>query len=358
VQAFADAYRVDRITSDCRSLSALNPAEAQSNPEVQKKCEEALNSVPGLVARIEDHAWTLEQQKDKDEFQYKTVTDLIRNLEGLKEWNEKWEKAAKQGLDLEPQLDLIPLGEDPDSHLWEFAYVPSGEIPARGNDGKLVINADSAMVLVLIPGGTFQMGSGTGDSDEQPVHTVTLSPFFIAKYELTQEQWYRLTGKKPSEFEGERLPVENVSHDDAEVLSQLGLRLPTEAEWEYAARAGTQTAYWWGDDLGPDNANCDGCGSEWDNKSTAPVGSFRPNPWGLYDTSGNVWEWVQDWNGAYPSDAVVDPVGPSEGGFRVLRGGAWYSPGLPARSANRLASAPGSRHAPLGLRPARGQTGR
>jgi formylglycine-generating enzyme required for sulfatase activity len=334
---------------------------------MQKQCEEVLKSVPELVASIEDHAWTLEQQKDQDEFQYKTVTDLIRNLESLKDWSEKWEKAAKlilesliyQGLELQPQQDLIPLGEDPDSHLLESAYVPSGEIPVRGDDGKLVINADSAMVLVLIPGGTFQMGSktGAGETDEQPVHTVTLSPFFIAKYELTQEQWYRLTGKKPSDFEGERLPVENVSHDDAEVLSQWGLRLPTEAEWEYSARAGTQTEYWWGDDLGPDNANCDGCGSEWDNKSTAPVGSFRPNPWGLYDTSGNVWEWVQDWMGDYSSGAVVNPVGPSEGADRVLRGGSWFNVGGLLRSADRFAYAPGYRIADFGLRPALSQTG-
>jgi formylglycine-generating enzyme required for sulfatase activity len=210
-----------------------------------------------------------------------------------------------------------------------------------------------------------------GRYDEELRHEVILErPFAIGKYEVTFDEYDRFAEatkrEKPANSgwgRGDR-PVINVSWDDAvaytEGLSeQTGepYRLPTEAEWEYAARAGTDTAYWWGDDLGKNNANCYDCGSQWDKKSTAPVGSFEPNPWGLYDTAGNVWEWVRDWKGDYASGSVKNPTGPDEGDLRVLRGGSWFYDGGDLRSANRLAYAPGRRSAHFGLRPARGQAG-
>jgi formylglycine-generating enzyme required for sulfatase activity len=130
----------------------------------------------------------------------------------------------------------------------------------------------------------------------------------MGKYEVTQAQWATGMGINPSRFKGDDRPVENVSWDDIqEFLKRLNAdnsgkpyRLPTEAEWEYAAPAGPTTPYWWGKEIGQGNANCEGCGSRWDNKETAPVGSFKPNPFGLYDTAGNVWEWVQDcWHDGY-----------------------------------------------------------
>ena len=164
-------------------------------------------------------------------------------------------------------------------------------------------------------------------------------------------------GKNPSEFKGERNPVENVSWKDVQAFIQGleakegrdGYRLPTEAEWEYVARAGTTSDYSFG------NNHSELMRYVWfdDNSGgrTHPVGEKRPNPWGLYDMHGNVWEWCYDWYGAYPDRAAEDPCGPPSGGFRVVRGGGWnYSAGR-LRSANRYSGgAPGSRGYYVGFR--------
>ncbi|MFZ0258169.1 MAG: SUMF1/EgtB/PvdO family nonheme iron enzyme, partial [Gammaproteobacteria bacterium] len=212
-------------------------------------------------------------------------------------------------------------------------------------------NAQSATAavpeMVVIPAGAFWMGSDKArDSEaygsEFPRHRVTIDrPFAIGKYEVTfddYEQFARATGRALPDDEHwgrDHRPVIKVSWEDAtaytEWLSQQTgkrYRLPTEAQWEYAARAGTETRYWWGDDIGRHRANCRGCGSQWDNKQTAPVGSFEANPFGLHDTAGNVWEWVQDcWHDNYegaPTDGSAWETDDCR--FRVFRGGSWYSP--------------------------------
>jgi formylglycine-generating enzyme required for sulfatase activity len=209
--------------------------------------------------------------------------------------------------------------------------------------------------MVWIPAGSFRMGDiqGSGDSDEKPVHSVSVSRFAMGVYEVTfaeSDRFAEATGRqKPSDKgwgRGNR-PVINVSWHDAtayaEWLSeQTGklYRLPSEAEWEYAARAGTETKYWWGNEIGSNKANCYGCGSRWDNKQTAPVGSFAPNQFGLYDTVGNVWEWCADsWHGSYkgaPTDGMVWRGGDES--RRVRRGGSWGNFPRIARSAYRLRS--------------------
>jgi len=206
--------------------------------------------------------------------------------------------------------------------------------------------------MVWIPAGRFRMGDlqGTGRDNEQPVHEVSLEGFAMGRYPVTfaeYEQFAEATGReKPNDRgwgRGNR-PVINVSWDDVvaytEWLSeQTGqqYRLPTEAQWEYAARAGTETDYWWGNEIGKNRANCDGSGSQWSGKQTSPVGSFEANPFGLYDTAGNVWEWVADkWHGNYEG-APIDGSVWEEGGedYRVLRGGSWFlNPGV-CRSAIR-----------------------
>ncbi|QEP43329.1 formylglycine-generating enzyme family protein [Ectothiorhodospiraceae bacterium BW-2] len=215
--------------------------------------------------------------------------------------------------------------------------------------------------MVRVPGGCFQMGSNSGDSDEKPVHRVCVNSFKIGKYEITQSQWQAVMGSNPSYFSscGGNCPVERVSWDDIQLyIKKLNqktgqrYRLPSEAEWEYAARGGTTTKYWWGDNIGRNNANCDGCGSQWDDKSTAPVGSFKPNAFGLYDMSGNVWEWVQDcWNGSYngaPDNGSAWESG--ECGRRVLRGGSWYYRPDNLRSAYRYWDSSGARGFNFGFR--------
>lgn len=187
-------------------------------------------------------------------------------------------------------------------------------------------------------------------------HEVTLTkPFYMGKYEVTQEQWKAVMGKNPSEEKGAKLPVTDVSWEDCqEFIKKLnkktdgGYRLPTESEWEYGCRAGTTTAYSFGDKITPKDANYV------DSKIGKPVavGSYKPNAFGLYDMHGNVCEWCEDWHGEYPF-AVTDPKGPATGEGRVLRGGSFGYNGSGARSSLRNYDPPSYRFLTYGFRLAR-----
>jgi len=184
------------------------------------------------------------------------------------------------------------------------------------------------MELIWCPPGKFIMGPSSGDSS--PAHPVRLTKgFYLGKYEVTQKQYQKIMGKNPSNFKGEKLPVEMVSWNDAvafcELLSKrersLGWKfaLPTEAQWEYACRAGTTSPFSWGDTLKPENANYIESGIN----QTVEVSSYPPNLWGFHQMSGNVWEWCMDWHGSYSENLVYDPIGPLTGQYKVLRGGSW-----------------------------------
>ena len=201
------------------------------------------------------------------------------------------------------------------------------------------LGKDVKLEMVLIPAGKFKMGSPEsemGHSKAETQHEVTLTkPFYMGKYEVTQEQWESVMGKNPSDTKGGKLPVTQVSWEDCqEFIKKLnaktkgGYRLPTEAEWEYSCRAGTTTAYSFGDEITPKDANY------FDSKIDKPVavGSYKPNAFGLYDLHGNVWEWCEDWYGDYPAGAVTDPKGPAKGEDRVLRGGSFLNYVSQARS--------------------------
>lgn len=224
--------------------------------------------------------------------------------------------------------------------------------------------------MVVIPAGRFQMGCVSGVwcyKDEKPAHEVAIErPFAVSKYEVTFEDYDRFTSAaqrvRDQGWGRGRLPVINVSWEDAQAyvawLSRetgANYRLLTEAEWEYVARAGTRTAFSWGNEVGTNNANCRGCGSPWDSSQTAPAGSFAPNAWGVHDMSGNVWEWVQDcWNRDYnnaPSDGSAWLDGRCS--RRVFRGGSWQDGARGVRSAFRVGSATGFRSKDLGFRVAR-----
>ena len=225
--------------------------------------------------------------------------------------------------------------------------------------------------MVMIPAGSFTMGSNDGQDDEKPPREVTIEkPFEVGKYEVTFNEWDNCVKdggckNKPSSLGWGRAkrPVINVSWDDVtkEFLPWLNkktgktYRLLTEAEWEYAARAGTTTKYSWGNETGKGNANCYGCGSQWDNKQTAPVGSFKPNGYGLFDMYGNAWEWVEDkWHSNYtgaPVDGSAWTSGDSSS--RVLRGGSWFSDPNGLRSAYRFNNPPNNRIYLVGFRLAR-----
>jgi formylglycine-generating enzyme required for sulfatase activity len=190
------------------------------------------------------------------------------------------------------------------------------------------------MDLVLIPAGEFEMGSNDGAKNEKPVHKVKISQsFFMGKYVVTQTQYEKVMGNNPSQFKGENLPVEKcymyASAESfckkASSLTGKSIRLPTEAEWEYACRAGTKTKYNTGDnDAALKQAGWFGVNSD---GKTHPVGQKKPNAWGLYDMHGNVWQCCQDWYGEdyYGKSPVEDPQGPTQGTYRgVLRGGSCY----------------------------------
>ena len=218
--------------------------------------------------------------------------------------------------------------------------------------GQTFRDCQNCPEMVIVPAGAFLMGdlSGGGAANERPVRVVTIPrPFAVGRYEVTFMEWDACAddrgcnGRRPGDQGWGRAlrPVINVNWDDAQAYASWlsretgkAYRLPSEAEWEYVARAGTTTKYWWGDEIGRLRANCDGCGSQWDAEKTAPVGAFASNPFGLYDVHGNVYEWVQDcWNESYagaPSDGRARTTGDCS--RRVLRGGSWsYVPGSSAR---------------------------
>ncbi|MDR3175498.1 MAG: formylglycine-generating enzyme family protein [Desulfovibrio sp.] len=211
------------------------------------------------------------------------------------------------------------------------------------------------MEFILIPAGSFTMGAKDFEKvpiGETPQHRVSISkPFYLGKYEVTQAQWTAVMGNNPSEYKGWSNPVEQVSWDDIQVFIQrlnqneghTRYRLPTEAEWEYAARAGTESIYSFGDDA-RELGNYAWYDEDYLSSSTHPVGQKQPNAWGLYDMHGNVFEWVQDWHGKqyYSNSPGADPKGPSSGSFRVLRGGSWHHPAHSCSSTSRYCYVPDS----------------
>jgi formylglycine-generating enzyme required for sulfatase activity len=232
-----------------------------------------------------------------------------------------------------------------------------------------------SLALVSIPSGTFRMGSADGDEDERPVHAVTLRGFSMGVHPVTQEQFKTAMGYNPSRFTGEKnLPVEQVNWFDAVRFcnrlsdarglnrcynesawecdfSKSGFRLPSEAEWEYACRAGTKTRYYTGDR----ESDLDQAGWYKGNSAgkTHPVGQKAPNTWGLYDMHGNVWEWCNDWYGGYSTH--IHPSHPSHqpGSFKVKRGGGWYFDAECCRSSYRGNFEPDFRDCLMGFRVAR-----
>ena len=282
--------------------------------------------------------------------------------------------------DSEPELDI----DTP------FAHLQTGLAAERDDGGRTVVTADTGLVFVLLPGGTFPMGAQAKDpnavnydpkaeGNEGPVHDVTLSPFFMSKYEMTQGQWIRIVERNPSGYR--RLekalvhPVETVSWNEAVmVCAWLGLALPTEAQWEYAARSDTTTPWWTGFErdslmeavnLADQAAKRAGKAIEdaqlWPElddgyPGTAPVGTYAANFFGLHDVHGNTLEWCQDRfiGGFYANSPDLDPVAEPAGfGTRIARGGVYTGGATYARSSNRSGFSQGFSSPAMGLRPVR-----
>ncbi len=369
-----DRWRHDRLVAFVGALRAFT-SDSQHG-----------ETIAAVEARL-DGARTIEKRSLDDHAE--AWRDAIRAIATKRKY---------VGLTLQPQLGLVPLGPDPDSGLWEFAHLETGTVPERDPaTGKLKLTEETGLVFVLIPAGTFTMGAQKEDpsgpnhdpgahSGEGPPHEVTLKAYFLSKYEMTQAQWLRATGTNPSQYSTGDTPtgspavtlahpVEQVSWIDSDrVLGRLGLTLPTEAQWEYGARAGTTTPWSTGatrDSL-PGSANIADqaairAGAVWPDVKEwpdlddgyalhAPVGAYLANGFGLHEVHGNVWEWCRDGFVGYdrtprPGDGLRSE---RRGRDRVvIRGGSFSFAAHDVRSANRYSFAPAMSANYLGLRPAR-----
>lgn len=321
-----------------------------------------------------------------------------------------------RGLVIEPQLGLIPIGQDPESGLWEFAHLATsdpvvGPIPERdAASGRLRVTEEMGLVFVLLPGGTATVGSRPPDalhpigsahvdpaaadhgpdgcSLDEPLHEATIAPFFSSKYEMTQGQWRRAFGEIPSSIvpgiaiggsvTDLRHPVENVSWEECTTtLPRLGLLLPTDSQWEYAARGGTTSLVWTGDT--PESLREPAIAANLSEQSGmafiyfepsanalwsdghhlhTPVGSFRPNPFGLFDVVGNVCEWCRGEgheapDGRWLEGPLVADLQGRSGTVASVRGGSFLLTVSNARSSARIRTHVGWNFIDLGLRPIR-----
>jgi len=399
LRARQEAY-LSQIVSGVIQESDLKPIWEKADPALRWRHETSLE----LVQRLRAMEELIADVEARIEF---AETIHRRSIgEYAKDWEEAINEIAfseKYGeLEITPQIGLVPMGPDSESGLWEFWHVETGARPERDeNTQKLILTEEMGLVFVLIPGGTFTMGAvrptaerklgspnvdESASGDEGPLHQITLDPFLLSKYEMTQGQWSRFTQHNPSWFQrgmsrGARRdeysmlePVDGVSYEDCEgELSRLGLVLPTEAQWEYAARAGTTTVYWCGDDRTVLSGVANLADQSYDRSyaevrrfedwndhfpDVAPIGSFKPNPFGLHDVHGNLWEWCRDWYLRYdhalaPGTGERMPGAEEAPADRVDRGGGWGGSAFLARSSARDAGGPSFRGFVLGVRPAR-----
>ena len=394
------------------SVETLFPAE----PGRVRKMDDWLAAVDDVLARAPAYrSQLLQAQAAGDEREVALLEPAVRDLDALeralrpavRSWRSKaadlprvsldvdgrkWEEAIESASeltayggsgDLAPQLGLVPLRVDPESGLWEFWHVLSGERPQldESTPSGYALAPETGIVLVLLPGGTFTLG-GSGDDPQrddvnEPRQEATVEPFFLSKFEVTQGQWWRVMEERPSLYgpgakilnadrptgtppsDADVHPVESVPWEAcARFANRVGLRLPREAEWEYACRAGTTTAFWWGASSpeGFENVADRCCASRTGGQAQfdfrdgwaahAPVGSFKANPFGLFDMAGNVAEWCEEWfRSTNPPDDVPRR--------RLVRGGQWLSPPRFLRSCTRQWDNPLGVNQARGLRVAR-----
>ena len=306
------------------------------------------------VAYVVEDFFYLEHNIEKDmvfEFQKEAFEELDRRARAY------GDDGSDSGIVV---YDPLNLSEEEEKERLSFIDEVEKQCKARANKLGLPGVEQQEMAegicleMVLIPAGVFKMGSPKKEKTryhDETRHKVTLTkPYYMGKYPVTQEQWELIMGSNPSDTKGAKLPVTNVSWEDCQEFIQKfnaktngGYRLPTEAEWDCACRAGTITAFSFGDQITPKDANyvC----SEID--KPVAVGSYKPNAFGLYDMHGNVFEWCEDWFTGYPAGAVTDPKGPATGERRVSRGGSFRSDG---RSSSRFIFIPSDRDFDFGFR--------
>ena len=410
------AIAIEALEADARALDARIHAERELSfaseedrwwfgelRQLVGEIEAFADPEHGVITGLsEEHGWGVQRRLDYA----RTIEErTVKSAGARRDWERAKQAVASdprfESFELDVQIGLLPLGPDPTSGLQEFVHLQTGKAPERDAEGRLIRTDDTGLVFVLLPGGTFDMGAQATDPggpnydplaqpDEAPVHAVSLGPFLISKFELTQGQWQRFAGNNPSRYDtsmdflGRPItlshPVEQVSWNEAlRILARMSLDLPTEAQWEYAARAGSTSP--WSD--GPERDALSGAANladqsakrgggrwpaveEWPGfddgyAAHAPVGSLRANAFGLHDTHGNVWEWCRDgYHDAFygsgatreNGEAVHEPLDdPSGSRSRVNRGGGFATGATSARSSNRDPLKPDSVLGALGLRP-------
>jgi serine/threonine protein kinase len=357
------------------SLAKMHFAPGQST------LESRLELLKGKLAKQQQRTRKSTPNSPSSAFEHQGVDPQTEGSAGTGEKHKRWlNKRAVliiAGL-LACELVFEPLRRiiyQPRSPYSETRYAQANRFPNL----PVTLKNSVGMEFRLIQPGTFTMGSPRNEadrSDAETEHQVTISsPYYMGVYEVTQKQYRELMHENPSEFQGDDLPVESVSYEEvqqfieklntlpSEVAAGRKYSLPTEAQWEYACRAGSTTAYCFGgDDWYLDYYAWYGYYGRWhpfnlNKKGPQKVGGKLPNPWGLYDMHGNVWEWCSDWEEAYPSGSLTDPMGPSTGSFRVNRGGSWSSGAARCRSSCRSGYDPSDRNRYLGFRLALSSTG-
>ena len=386
--------------------------------------QETLNNLIEELKSLRDMTWWAFDEENVYRCGISEVANRLVLIEEIEELTLKgegavkaWEDARRSiadrdecpmygGLDLAPQWGLLPIGRDPRTRLWEFAHVQTGVAPMRDEaTGELVISEASGLVFVLVPAGSYWMGAQAEDEGGQnydpeaspkelPVQQVTLDAFFLAKHEMSQAQWLRVAYKKPSRYGGGKdsfqdpktgevvnrvtmlHPVEQVTWSECHYLARsMGLELPTEAQWEYAARAGTNTPWWTGADSGSLEGAENLCDlmtwaigePSWGYENWrdgyvahAPVNALLPNPWGFYHVLGNVGEWTLDRYMESVTERKLKEgtgqrlIGEQEGTDRTIRGPGWFRSSSGVRvSARYRAHESDYKTSSFGVRPAR-----
>lgn len=303
----------------------------------------------------------IEKLKEKSEATKTRVENKIdseKNLNGISEKpiGKMQEKLKDAKINVENKIDEN-IASKTQTNGASFSAKSITETPNAATDENRIIDNNLLNWMITVDGGTFQMGSNDGNEDEKPTHSVTLGSFKISKYEITQKQWETIMGSNPSKFKGDNLPVENVSYEDVqEFLQKLNsktgknYRLPTEAEWEFAARGGINSKKY--KFSGSNDLN----DVAWNNlnsgNKTHTVDLKNTNELGIYDMTGNVWEWCNDWydENYYKNSPARNPPGAVSGSYRVYRGGSWLNTPVNCRVALRNSSTPSGRYSHLGFR--------